>query len=86
MRELMLLRVDLSEAENELNDIYTMSEEAACFRYLCDTKEEAINILEESIKELSHKIEALEEAEDDEYRGWCDPAFRTEADFYRMRI
>ena len=86
MRELMLLRVDLSEAENELNDIYSMSEEAACFRYLCDTKEEAINILEEDIKELSHKIAMLEESEDDEYKGWCDPAFRTEAEFYRSRI
>lgn len=82
----MLLRVELSEAENELNDIYSMSEEAACFRYLCDTKNEAINILEESIEEITHKIELLEEQNNEEYRSWCDPAFRTEADFYRMRI
>lgn len=86
MRELMLLRVELSEAENELNDLYFMSEEAACFRYLCDTKEEAISILEESIEEITHKIELLEEQNDEEYKKWCDPAFRTEGDFYRMRI
>lgn len=86
MRELMLLRVELSEAENELNDIYSMSEEAACFRYLCDTKDEAINILKESIGEITHKIELLEEQNNEEYKHWCDPAFRTEADFYRMRI
>lgn len=86
MRELMLLRTDLSEAEAELNDIYTMSEEAACFRYLCDTKNEAIHILEESIEEITHKIELLEEQNNEEYKNWCDPAFRSEADFYRMRI
>lgn len=86
MRELMLLRVELSEAENELNDLYFMSEEAACFRYLCDTKDEAINILNESIKEIARKIEPLEEQNDKEYKNWSDPAFRTEADFYRMRI
>ncbi len=82
----MLLRVDLSEAEAELNDIYSMSEEAACFRYQCDTKDEAIRLLQECIEETSSKISLLEDKNDTECRGWCDPAFRTEADFYRMRI
>ena len=40
--ELLNLRIQLKEAETELEDLYLMSEEAACFRYLTDTKEEAI--------------------------------------------
>lgn len=82
----MLLKVDLSEAENELNDIYSMSEEAVCFRYQCNSKEQAIQLLNECIEELSLKIERLEERRDNEHKGWSDPAFRSEADFYRMRI
>lgn len=73
--------------ENELADLYAMSEEAACFRYNVDYKQEAIDILNEKLREA---YKALEEAELEEeakaYAGWVDPAFRTMADFNRMRI
>lgn len=82
-----ILRDKTAALENELADLYAMSEEAACFRYNVDSKQEAIDTLDE---ELQNTYGALEEAERDEeareYAGWCDPAFRTMADFYRMRI
>lgn len=73
--------------ENELADLYTMSEEAACFRYNVDCKQEAIDILNDEIQEAYNAIEEAEiEETTKEYAGWCDPAFRTMADFYRMRM
>lgn len=79
--------MQIEELENELEDLYTMSEEAACFRYHVDFKEDAIDTLKD---ELEEAYEALENADSEEeaegYAGWCDPAFRTAADFYRMRI
>lgn len=77
----------VSTLECELIDLYTMSEEAACFRYNCDSKEEAINILDNEVKEAYKAIEAAEqEAEAELYAGWADPAFRSVADFNRMRL
>jgi hypothetical protein len=85
--KLLNLRIQLREAETELEDLYLMSEEAACFRYNVESKQEAIDTLDE---ELQDTYEALEEAERDEeamaYAGWAEPAFRTVADFLRMRI
>lgn len=82
-----ILRDKATTLENELADLYAMSEEAACFRYNVDTKREAIDTLDE---ELQNTYKTLEEAERDEeamaYAGWADPAFRTVADFHRMRI
>lgn len=73
--------------ENEFADLYAMSEEAACFRYNVGYKQEAIDILKEELREA---YKALEEAELEEeakaYAGWVDPAFRSVADFDRMRI
>lgn len=73
--------------ENELADLYAMSEEAACFRFNVDYKQEAIDILKEELREA---YKALEEAKLEEeakaYAGWVDPAFRSVADFDRMRI
>lgn len=81
------LRDKATALENELADLYAMSEEAACFRYNVDYKQEAIDILDEELRET---YKAIEEAEAEEeakaYAGWVDPAFRTMADFNRMRI
>lgn len=80
------LRWIIEELEHELADLYSMSEEAACFRYNVDYKEEAIDILKD---ELEEAYKALEKAEQDEAEvvwGYCDPAFRTMADCDRMRI
>lgn len=73
-----------TELNNELEDVYAMSEEAVCFRYNVDNKAEAIAILQAEIDSISAEDE--EEDSDDYYRGWCDPAFRTMGDFDRMRI
>lgn len=81
------LRWRIEELENDLADLYTMSEEAACFRYHVDYKEEAIDILKDELEEAYKALdEAEREEEAEEYAGWCDPAFRTMADFYRMRV
>lgn len=74
-----------TELNNELEDVYAMSEEAVCFRYNVDNKAEAIAILQAEIDSIS--AEDDEENEDDDYyRGWCDPAFRTEGEFDRLRL
>lgn len=73
-----------TELNNELEDVYAMSEEAACFRYNVDSKAEAIDILQAEINSIAEDDDNQESNDHD--RGWCDPAFRTEADFYRMRL
>lgn len=84
------LRNNLAELEAELDDIYTMSEEAACFRYNVDTKNEAIEILQEHINEayieLDEAKEKLLDPDAEHEIGMLDPAFRTLGDFYRMRV
>lgn len=73
--------------ENEFAYLYAMSEEAACFRYNVDYKQEAIDILKEEFREAYKALEKAElEEEAEECAGWCDPAFRSVADFDRMRI
>jgi hypothetical protein len=83
------LRNSLAELEAELDDIYTMSEEAACFRYNVDTKNEAIEILKERINEayieLDEAKEKLLDPDAEHEIGMLDPAFRALGDFYRMR-
>lgn len=83
------LRNSLAELEAELDDTYTMSEEAACFRYNTDTKQEAIEILQERINEayieLDEAKEKLLDPDAEHEIGMLDPAFRTLGDFYRMR-
>lgn len=79
------LRNQIEELEGDLADLYTMSEEAACFRFNVDSKDEAIEII---TMELQDAYKALDEAEWDEAEvvwGYCDPAFPTMADFDRMR-
>jgi hypothetical protein len=75
-------RTKIEEVEMELADLYYMSEEAACFRYNVDAKQEAIEMLNEELMQLYMK---LREKENEEYSGWVDPAFRTTADFDRLR-
>lgn len=81
-----ILRDKATALENELADLYAMSEEAACFRFNVDSKDEAIEII---TMELQDAYKALENAEWEEAEvawGYCDPAFPTMADFNRMRI
>lgn len=73
-----------TELNNELEDVYAMSEEAVCFRYNVDNKAEAIVILQAEIDSIVDDDE--EDEDDDYYRGWCDPAFRTEGEFDRLRL
>ena len=79
------LELQLSELQSELDDLYTMSEEAACFRYNTSSKQSAIDMLNDEITCISAKL-ADKSDDNDEYAGWCDPAFHTMADFYRMRV
>ena len=74
--------------ENELADLHTMSEEAACFRYNVDYKQEAIDFLTDDLNEAYRELEEAEQAE--ETRGfvgaYVDPAFSSRAEFDAMRI
>jgi hypothetical protein len=80
-------KTKIEEVEMELADLYSMSEEAACFRYNVDYKEEAIDILKDELEDLYKVLAEKEaEAEAEAYRGWADPAFRSVADFDRMRV
>lgn len=72
-----------TELNNELEDVCAMSEEAVCFRYNVDNKAEAIAILQAEIDSI---VDDEEDEGDDYYRGWCDPAFRTEGEFDRLRL
>lgn len=76
------LKTKVEEIELELADLYYMSEDAACFLYNVDTKQEAIEMLNEELMQLYVE---LREKENEEYSGWVDPAFRTTADFDRLR-
>lgn len=81
------LRAKASDLEIELSDLYAMSEERACDYYQVDYKEEAITLINEELAEAYKAIDEAEEREIAEmYKGWADPAFKTEADFDRMRI
>lgn len=78
--------MQIEELENELEALCTMSEEDACVRFNVDSKYEAIELIN---MELQDAYKALDKAEWDEAEvvwGWCDPAFRTLADFDRLRI
>lgn len=77
----------IEELECELADLYSMSEEAACSRYNVDYKEEAIDIIKDKLEEAYKAYEGTErEEEAEEYDGWPDPAFRSVAEFDRMRV
>lgn len=69
--------------EDELADLYAMSEEAACFRYGVNCKQEAIDILDEELQLLYMKSETS--TFDDINWGGIDPAFNSLHDYNRMR-
>lgn len=80
-------RTKIEELENELADLYSMSEEAACFRYNVDYKEEAVDFLKDELEEAYKSFEETEREEEvEECDGWPDPAFRSVAEFDRMRV
>lgn len=74
--------------EMELADLYAMSEEAARFRYNVDYKNEAIAMINEDLIEVYNDLELFgdDDDADERYADWADPAFRSVADFDRMRI
>jgi hypothetical protein len=87
MKRIEELRAQIEEWEGDLDDLCTMSEEDACSRFNVDTKSEAIELINMELQDAYRSLdEAEREEEAEEYAGWCDPAFRTIADFYRMRI
>ena len=77
----MRINHELSALNAELDDVYTMSEEAACFRYNVDTKQEIIDILTEQIKVL----EAEADEQDDEDGRVFHFAFPTETNFWQYK-
>lgn len=74
----------LNILEAQLMDVYSMSERKVREEYNVDSKEEAIDIIQDEIKMLEAQIDYYDD--DDELAGWCDPAFRTMTEFCRMRI
>jgi hypothetical protein len=81
------LRNRIEEWEDDLVDLCTMSEEEACDRFNVDNKYEAIELINIELQDAYKALdEAEREEEAEEYAGWCDPAFRTMADFYKMRL
>lgn len=83
---------ELIELQAEYNDLLYLDEECACGLYKTDTKDEAITILQEQIDTLITEIdlateeEEIRRAKESDDMPWIDPAFRTMADFNRMRI
>lgn len=80
------LRRELKELNADLDDLYTMSEEAACKCYNVDSKEEAISILVDEIQAISKELEYAEEEAKPIGWGGIDPAFVSLADYYQMRL
>lgn len=82
----------LKELQAEYNDLLYLDEERACDLYNTDTKSEAITILQEQIDTLIAEIdlateeEEIRRAKERDDMPWIDPAFRTMADFDRMRV
>lgn len=74
----------LNILEAQLMDVYSMSERKVREEHNVDSKEEAIEIIQDEIKMLEAQIDYCDD--DDDLAGWCDPAFRTAADFFCMRL
>lgn len=83
---------ELRGLQAEYNDLLYLDEERACDLYETDTKDEAIALLQEHIDTLIAEIDLATEEEEirrtkeSDDMPWIDPAFRTMADFNRMRI
>lgn len=83
------LRRELKELNAELDDIYAMSEEAACECYNVDCKAEIIEIMNDDIKAKSAELEEAEwnmgDDDDSEAERPYHFAFRTEPDFWAYK-
>ena len=75
----------IKTAEQELDDLYTMSEEDACSRHNTDSKEEAIEILKEHLAGLNDEYNKPEFEEEVECE-WIDSELHALEEFYRMRV
>ena len=89
MNSIITLRNRLADAEAELEDIYTMSEQAACECYNVDYKEDIIIAFQELIDELIRQIDVAQE-EEDIRRASETPqpyhyAFATEREFWQYK-
>jgi hypothetical protein len=80
-----ILQDKATALENELADLYAMSEEAACFRYNVDEKQEAIDILDDELRITYRQIDEAAQEERELNWGGVDPAFASMAEFDRMR-
>ena len=78
------IKTQIEEVEMELADLYSMSEEAACFRYNVDDKQEAIDVVNEELTELYKKERELQE-EDEDPSMWVNPGFRDEVEFSKWK-
>lgn len=82
------LRHELKELNAELDDIYAMSEEAACECYNVECKTEVIELMNDKIQWKNDELEKLEPdvVDEDEDDGWWHPAFRSEASFWAYKF
>lgn len=78
------IKTQIEEVEMELADLYSMSEEAACFRYNVDNKQEAIDLIGDELTELYKKERELLK-EDEEPSMWVTPGFRDEVEFSKWK-
>lgn len=78
------LKRELGKLEDELNDLYTMSEERACDLYHVDEKSEAITAIEEEIDRLQKKLDETDDDDEEEQRMYHF-AFPTESAFWRWK-
>ena len=85
MCQLTELNRQLAEAEAELEDAYSMSEEAVCFRYNVEDKDTAITLINEEIEALHRRIEEAEKIEARDQPRPYHFAFPTEASYWAYR-
>lgn len=85
MCQLTELNRQLAEAEAELEDVYSMSEEAVCFRYNVEDKDAAITLINEDIEALYRRIEEAEKIEARDQPRPYHFAFPTEASYWAYR-
>ena len=88
MSSIKKLKAQLSEAQAELEDIYTMSEENACHLYNVESKDEIIQMMEETIYDLINDIDNIEckAARGKAASYFGDPAFPTAKAYYAMKL
>lgn len=82
-------RKQLQALENDLINIYYMSDAMGCAKYNVDYKDEAIEFIEEDMESLRNEIAKLEEKmldpDAEMERAMYHPAFRTEASFWSYK-